>query len=62
MDMTLIDVTHVPSAKIGDKVILVGEGVTATEVAKRTQTIEYEVCTSISKRVPRVYINAIKGY
>ena len=41
----------------GEEVILLGEGITAEDLAKWTGTNEYEVMTNISGRVPRVYIN-----
>ena len=39
-----------------DTVYLFGKGIHIDEVAKRLDTINYEVLCSISKRVPRVYI------
>jgi alanine racemase len=55
MDLVTIDVTDVPNAAIGDEVVLLGDGITAEELAKRSQTISYEVFCRISARVPRVY-------
>ncbi|HEX3583870.1 MAG TPA: alanine racemase, partial [Thermoanaerobaculia bacterium] len=55
MDLVTIDVTDVPGAALGDEVILLGDGITADEIAARTDTISYEVFCSISARVPRVY-------
>ncbi len=43
-------------AKIGDEVILLGNGITAEDFAEWTGTNEYEVMTNISARVPRVFI------
>lgn len=60
MDQILIDIddSHV---RVGDVVIFWGnspEGVLqATEVAERIGTISYELCCSVSKRVPRIYID-----
>ena len=42
--------------KVGDEVILFGNGITAEDLADWTGTNEYEVMTNISARVPRVYI------
>ena len=60
MDMTMIDVTDIPEAQLFDKVSLIGrqgeEYISATEIAERIGTINYEVVCAISKRVPRVYI------
>jgi alanine racemase len=55
MDLITIDVTDIPNASIGDEVTLLGDGITAEELAKRSQTISYEVFCRISARVPRVY-------
>jgi alanine racemase len=55
MDLVTIDVTDIPDAAIGDEVTLLGDGITAEELAKRSQTISYEVFCRISARVPRVY-------
>lgn len=55
MDLVTIDVTDVPGAAAGDEVVLLGDGITAGEIAARTDTISYEVFCSISARVPRVY-------
>ena len=60
MDMTMIDVSHIPHVKVGDEVIIFGkqgdEEITVYEVAKSCGTISYEVTCGIGKRVPRVYI------
>jgi len=55
MDMTMVDVTHVPAAREGDTVIVFGENHPVQELAKSLQTIPYEVFTNISERVKRVY-------
>jgi alanine racemase len=60
MDMTMLDVTSVPQARVGDDAVLIGaqgrDSITAGEVADRLSTISYEVTTSLSPRVPRVYL------
>jgi alanine racemase len=43
-------------AAVGDEVILLGEGITAYDFAEWMGTNEYEVMTSISARVPRLYL------
>jgi alanine racemase len=58
MDLVTIDLTDIPDAAVGDEVILLGDGITAEEIAKRSQTISYEVFCRISARVPRVYTGA----
>jgi alanine racemase len=59
MDLTLIDVGHVPDADIGDEVVIFGRQQGATlhvdEIAATCGTINYEVVTGISERVSRVY-------
>ncbi len=57
MDMTLVDVTHVPEADVGDEVVLLGrqagEEIPADELARLTGTIPYEITCNVGKRVPR---------
>jgi alanine racemase len=55
MDLVTIDVTDIPDAKMGDEAVLLGDGITAEELAARTGTISYEVFCRVSKRVPRIY-------
>ena len=54
MDMLMVDVTDI-QCKEGDEVIVFGENPTVVEVAKEMGTIPYEVLTSISSRVKRIY-------
>lgn len=56
MDLTMIDVTNV-DAKEGDEVVLFGDDILITTVAKKMGTIPYEVLTNISRRVKRVYVS-----
>src|ERR1700686_2246504 len=60
MDMFMVDATEVPSARIGDEVVLLGkqggEQIAAEELADRCGTIAYEVFCNISARVPRVAV------
>lgn len=57
MDMTIIDVTDVPSVKQGDEVVLIGmqgkESLRAEEVAEKAGTINYEIVTRINPLVLR---------
>ncbi len=59
MDMTLIDITDVPSAQVGDDVILLGrqgtEEISAVDIANWQESIPYEVLCNIGPRVNRVY-------
>ncbi len=54
MDMCMIDLKGI-DAKEGDEVIVFGEEYPITEIATQMKTIPYEVFTSISRRVKRVY-------
>ena len=56
MDMISVDVTHLDSVKIGDEVILWGEGLPAAEVAQHADTIGYELTTRMPMRTPRVVV------
>ncbi|HEY6643406.1 alanine racemase [Povalibacter sp.] len=58
MDMTAIDVSDVPNARIGDTVVLWGEGVPAERVAPYADTIAYELVCGITQRVTRVWKNS----
>jgi alanine racemase len=55
MDMTMIDVTAVKDVQEGDEVIVFGKELPLQKVAEWADTIPYEVMTSISQRVKRVY-------
>lgn len=54
MDTCMIDVTDA-NAKEGDTAIIFGEQLPVAELAARLGTIPYEIFTSISPRVKRVY-------
>lgn len=54
MDLVMIDVTNV-EANEGDSVEIFGDNLTISEVAGWLKTIPYEVLTSVSRRVKRVY-------
>jgi alanine racemase len=55
MDMFMIDVTDIPTAQVGDEVILFGKELPVEQVAHWATTIPYEILTGISQRVKRVY-------
>ena len=61
MDLTMVDVTDIRGVQQGDEVVLLGnqgEGtISADEMAQWAETISYEILTSISFRVPRLYHN-----
>ncbi|WP_367756654.1 bifunctional UDP-N-acetylmuramoyl-tripeptide:D-alanyl-D-alanine ligase/alanine racemase [Flavobacterium sp. WC2430] len=54
MDMLMVDVTEIDCTE-GDLVIIFGENPTVSYIAKKLQTIPYEILTSISQRVKRVF-------
>lgn len=54
MDVTMIDVTGL-SVFAGEEVIIFGAGFSIEEMAKKLDTIPYEILTGISQRVKRVY-------
>lgn len=54
MDACMIDVTDI-SAHEGDPVIVFGEEMPVSELSDKLKTIPYEILTSISPRVKRVY-------
>ncbi|HEX6276496.1 MAG TPA: alanine racemase [Polyangiaceae bacterium] len=63
MDMTMIDVTDVPGAGLGDECCALGtqkgplgeDTITADELARELGTIPWEILTNVSRRVPRFY-------
>jgi len=67
MDMTMVDLTHVPEARPGDEVVIIGrqgeEEITVDEIASLCGTISYEILCGIGPRVPRVFIQGgeVKG-
>jgi alanine racemase len=60
MDLTIVDVSHLRDAAVGDEVILIGvaggKSVDAVELARLCESVPYEILCGLSQRVPRVYI------
>lgn len=60
MDLTLLDVTHIARAAIGDEVTLIGRSgaqqITARDLAQWEGTVVYETLCNLTKRVPRRYV------
>jgi alanine racemase len=60
MDLMMIDVSPIEDAAVGDEVVLMGhqggEEISATELAERAGTINWEIITRIGSRVRRVYV------
>jgi alanine racemase len=61
MDQTVVDVTDIPGAAIGDEVMLLGNqgtrSIDAWDLADLTGTIPWEVLCAISTRVPRILVS-----
>jgi len=59
MDQMIADVSAVREVKAGDEVVLIGgrgnDAITANDVAAWCGTAPWEILTSISYRVPRIY-------
>lgn len=60
MDLIMLDVGGIPEVKQGDEVVIFGKQqgvvITVDEIAYMLNTINYEVVTSISDRVKRVFL------
>jgi alanine racemase len=60
MDLTMLDLTDLPPAQVGDEVVLFGEqngtSLSLEEVARGSETLPYEVMCTIGKRVTRIYL------
>jgi alanine racemase len=62
MDLTMVDVSGIPDARLEDEAVLWGEQRGArldlNEVAERAQTIPYELLCGMGKRVVRIFLQA----
>ncbi|MEJ2718338.1 MAG: alanine racemase [Deltaproteobacteria bacterium] len=62
MDATMIDVTDVPDARVGDEVVLIGrqrdQEILPDEIAANGGTINYEIVCKISPRVTRIFVQS----
>jgi len=56
MDMITVDVTELSQVQIGDMVELWGENLPVEKIAEYMDTINYELLTRVSARVPKVYL------
>lgn len=60
MNMTMVDITHIPDSKIHMDVVLLGKSgndeITADLLANTTGTINYQVVTGIQKDIPRIVV------
>jgi len=55
MDVTFLDVTDCPSAVEGSQVEVFGRHLPLTDISSQLGTITYEVLSTVSTRVKRVY-------
>jgi len=56
MDLTLVDVTDLPSVEPGDWIEFFGRSIGIDEVAAWADTISYEILTGVGNRVLRMYV------
>ena len=60
MNQTVVNVSGVPGARVGDEVVLLGkageEHITAEELAEKIDTVVYEIVTRINPLLPRVFM------
>ena len=59
MDLTMLDVGHIPGVEVEDEVVVIGtqgnQTITADEIASQLNTISHEIVSTITSRVPRFY-------
>jgi alanine racemase len=59
MDLTLLDVGHIPGVTLNDDVVVFGKQgdteISVDDLADSLETINYEIVTSVSDRIPREY-------
>ena len=56
MDMCMADLTDTPDVSVGDRVEIFGEHSDIGKIAEAAGTISYELLCSVTKRVPRIYL------
>jgi alanine racemase len=60
MDLTMLDVGDIPDIAVGNEVVVFGRqedaAIAVDEVASMLDTINYEIVSNISERVPRIYL------
>ena len=63
MDLTLVDVTGVEGAQVGDTVTLLGAGegliLPAEDLARTAGTLSYEITCGVTARVPRRHVRGV---
>ena len=65
MDLTMLDVGHIKGVRTGDEAVALGrqgdETISADEIAGVLGTINYEIVSSITARVPRIFHSGKNG-
>ena len=60
MNMTIVDITHIPDASLEDEVVLIGrsgdETISAETLAEMVGTINYEIVSRINPLIPRYIV------
>lgn len=60
MDVSMVDITELANVQVGDEVVVFGrqdgESLTVDEIARRGDTINYEILCNISPRVRRIFV------
>ncbi|HEX3051299.1 MAG TPA: alanine racemase [Aggregatilineaceae bacterium] len=60
MDQFTVDVSHIEGVQLHEEVVLIGQQdkaqITADQVAAWAETINYEITTSLTDRIPRIYL------
>ncbi len=60
MDLTMLDVGDIPDVELEEEVVVFGKqgssSITVDEIASNLNTINYEVVSTITDRVPRLYL------
>ncbi len=66
MDQMMVDVTALPDAKVGDKVVLFGSDgdacISVEEIAELASSFNYEFVCNIGRRVPKAYFRHGEHY
>jgi alanine racemase len=61
MDLTMVDLTEIEDVREGDEAVILGkqgnESITAYELARKAQTIPYEILTSLGSHSRKEYVN-----
>jgi alanine racemase len=60
MDQFVVDVTHIPGVRLHDEIVLIGRQdnarISAEEVSRWAETINYEITTCLLPRVVRIFL------